>query len=313
MMVLAASGIWASGITACSSFGSATDDTDATATDAGVAADARRTCDPRGEFSGPTLVPAINDGLSTYGARLTADELTIYFSSERTGGLGRVDIWTAKRPSTGVAFGTPTIVGGDVSTALGGEDYPTVSAAGDELFFSRIATDDVDTYDVFRATLVDGGFSAVAPFIQSPRADFAPFVAKNGDVYFQSFVTPSRSFQIRRKPRTGPTSFAPDDEEISEPNTTEYAEGAPVLSDDMLTIYFTSTRPGAGASKDGKGDVWVARRTSVREPFGESEQVLALTAAGVDAPTWLSPDNCRLYISSQRDGKLQTYVASRTP
>src|SRR5262245_58586309 len=41
---------------------------------------------------------------------LTADQLEIFFTSTRAGGLGADDIWTSRRPSTSAPWGAPTLV-----------------------------------------------------------------------------------------------------------------------------------------------------------------------------------------------------------
>jgi hypothetical protein len=38
-----------------------------------------------------------------------------------------------------------------------------------------------------------------------------------------------------------------------------------------------------------------------------------LNTADAEVPTWLSPDNCRLYFHSTRAGNESFYLAERTP
>ena len=59
------------------------------------------------------------------------------------------------------------------------------------------------------------------------------------------------------------------------------------------------------------GDVYTATRTSTTEPFGSITEVAELTTSSVDAPSFLSTDGCRLYMSSDRAGMPQIYMTSR--
>src|SRR5262249_36000015 len=80
----------------------------------------------------------------------------------------------------------------------------------------------------------------------------------------------------------------------------------PVLSDDELTIFFTSTR-----IYDVNGDIWVATRGSAADDFDPPADVFELNTPGLDFPGWLSPDGCRLYFTRAEGGGTQMYVASR--
>ena len=65
---------------------------------------------------------------------LSADGRTLYFSSERTGGLGKADIWVSKMLLNG-QWGKPTNLGKTVNTS--GEDKsPFIHANGQTLFFA---------------------------------------------------------------------------------------------------------------------------------------------------------------------------------
>jgi hypothetical protein len=81
-----------------------------------------------------------------------------------------------------------------------------------------------------------------------------------------------------------------------------------------LTIYFGSDRGGSA----GAADIWFAKRASTMATFQPSQTASTLNAslnsAGLDDPTWISPDDCRLYLASDRDevpGMRNIYVATR--
>jgi Tol biopolymer transport system component len=89
-------------------------------------------------------------------------------------------------------------------------------------------------------------------------------------------------------------------------------DGSPVLSRDGLTLYFASKRTDPAAR--GNDDIWIARRTTVSDPFGAPIAVSELNSAAADGPRWLSSDGCTLYFTSDRaggQGGYDLYVATR--
>ena len=66
---------------------------------------------------------------------ITQDGLELYFSSDRPGGYGVVDIWVATRTTRNDAWGEPVNLGSPVNTSAG-DYYPCLSPDGLVLFFS---------------------------------------------------------------------------------------------------------------------------------------------------------------------------------
>ena len=83
----------------------------------------------------------------------------------------------------------------------------------------------------------------------------------------------------------------------------------PVLSADKLTVYLSSNRP------DGKGsyDIWTAHRSTTSDGFPAPRLVPELNSSATDYVGWLSPDNCRIYFSSDVAGTPYIYIATRHP
>jgi hypothetical protein len=62
-------------------------------------------------FTTPAKLPITNNGTNeTTSPTVTADGLTLYFTSNRTGGMGSRDIWRSTRAVTTSNFGTPQVV-----------------------------------------------------------------------------------------------------------------------------------------------------------------------------------------------------------
>lgn len=78
---------------------------------------------------------------------ISADELTLFFSSDRAGGVGAYDIWMATRTSTADGFGDPLNV--QVLNTVGGDSPQWISADGCVIYGSGGPG---STYDLFIAT-----------------------------------------------------------------------------------------------------------------------------------------------------------------
>jgi hypothetical protein len=82
-----------------------------------------------------------------------------------------------------------------------------------------------------------------------------------------------------------------------------------ILSADLLTVYLGSNRPGSFGY-----DIWRSQRSRVADRFPPPTLVTELQASGNQYPTWLSPDNCRLYIDTDAAGAGDDiFVAERQP
>jgi hypothetical protein len=89
-------------------------------------------------FSTPTLVSGVNiDSVNTEGNPVvTPDELTLFFASDRSGGLGSLDIYEATRPTVADGFGAPLALTSLNSTLI---DVPNWIARMVERFPALIA------------------------------------------------------------------------------------------------------------------------------------------------------------------------------
>ena len=89
------------------------------------------------------------------------------------------------------------------------------------------------------------------------------------------------------------------------------------LTDDGLTLFFSSTPVGpsvdASTPVDGAvptGDLYVAWRRSVDEPFSVTQPLGDLNTPSDERDPWLSLDGKLLFFTSDRDGVLNIYVAT---
>jgi hypothetical protein len=85
-------------------------------------------------FSRPIRVPGLTSPAKDSAPYISADGRTIYFTSDRPGGRGGLDLWSATRGNLRTGFDAPTPVPGVSSP--GHDEDPSVSHDGRELYFS---------------------------------------------------------------------------------------------------------------------------------------------------------------------------------
>jgi Tol biopolymer transport system component len=202
---------------------------------------------------------------------ISPDGLALYFSSYRSGGSGKYDLWVTKRSTREDPWGPPENLESSINTS-GGEAHPFISADGLSLYFAGAAspmdTPRVGGYgggDIWLTELTTGrqgtkliwGASVnLGATINSSVYDAAPCLSADGlMLFFHSDRTGGYGnhdiWIARRK--------TPDDpwEEplnLGSPVNTSAADAGPALSGDGKTLYFFSGRTGG----IGAWDLWQA-------------------------------------------------------
>lgn len=113
------------------------------------------------------------------------DGKTIYFASNRLGGLGGLDLYRVNMDASG-RFGNPVNLGKEVNTA-GDEMFPYVSEDG-RLFFASDGHPGLGKLDLFIAVRSGGKITVEnmgAPY-NSNMDDFGLVMSKKGDIFFSS-------------------------------------------------------------------------------------------------------------------------------
>lgn len=265
-------------------------------------------CDADLPFSPPTVIAELASDANDDHAWLSADELTIYVSSNRDGGQGGYDVYVAVRDDITAPWGELLPFAGSAVEERG----PALTANGLTMYVGMAGVGLLD-YDIAVATRANelAEWSAFVPVagINDPDAiDRAAWIdVDDALIYFETYR--DGTLDLYRSERREGSVFAPP-EPIGELNTAA-EEGSPVLHDDGHVLYFASNRAGGV----GDYDVWVAQRESLDDGFGEAVNVAEVSSAWIDWPTWISPDGCRLYIGSRRPdgGDYDLWLAERTP
>lgn len=186
---------------------------------------------------------------------------------------------------------------------------PTVSTDGLAIIFAsrRPTSMGFDLWVAIRSsTLASFGTPELVANVNSSADDYHPFITVDGEeLWLASLRAPSQGVDIWRAPRTS-TGFGPPIRvtELSS-SVTDYS---PVLSADRLTIFFASD-----AMTSGTTEIFIAHRNGVNDAFLPPTLISSVNSAIDDIPLWLSPDNCRLYLSRGGPASLDIMVATRHP
>lgn len=250
-------------------------------------------------FTGMVAVAGlVVPGETIYGTRLSSDELTLFASGYDGTSF---DLFEAHRTSATGTFATPRRMTELNSSA---EDYDAdLSRDGLRLWFgsNRSGASQVwvagrpspgDRFGV--PTLVDGvnaGFEAGQPFE----------TADGAELWFASSRAPGLGGRDLWRATWDGVRFSNPRHVDGLSSAGE--DWAPMLSDDGLTLYFSASNGGQGF------DVYRAHRAAREAPFSAPVRLDALNTPGDDFASWLSPDDCRLYLG-QGTGLL---MATRAP
>jgi hypothetical protein len=267
---------------------------------------AKQRCSPSTAFDAPTPVGGLEaiDGT----ARFTPDQLGVVFSNRMP--TGSVDLFQATRASISDPFGAPSRLTG--INAEGPKLFPALAKDQKTLWFASMHETEpgnprVDIFVATRSSETSSTFQGTKEAIGLNvfRENTTPFATKHAAEIWYAAGPDADQYEIFHS-KIGSNGTASDPLQVTELNT-PYAEAAPVLSDDGLVIYWSSTRPDGGA--EGDHDVWVAVRPDASARFGQPKNVKELNTYSLEYPAWLSPDLCQLYIA--RGGAL--LMASRQP
>jgi Tol biopolymer transport system component len=217
--------------------------------------------DPASAFGVPTVVATVSSTTNDRAPSLSADGLTLYFTSEsRPGGPGSVDIWRATRPTRASEFDPPAAVT-ELDTPSA-DRTPAISASGLTIYFGSDRPGGAGGYDLWVASRS----SLASPFetpvrvteLSSTSSDWCPWLSADERTLLFASGRPGGAglTDIWIATRDDPAAAFGVPEPVVEINSAG-DEISPSLAPDGRTIYFRSTRSG-GAGGD---DLWFASRS----------------------------------------------------
>ncbi len=269
--------------------------------------DAPPRCDPTSPFAAPVAVTELNTSLDDASARLSEDELTIMFARRQTGGIW--DLYQATRTARDAPFGAPELLA--TVNSVNSELWPTLSPDGLTLLFDS-DRGQPGTYriHVARRASTAERFSGAAPLAGLLDREIHAYFANASAVYFSSPSTArpgEGGSDIWRVGVNGDGTLSAPAAIIGGINTSN-EEVTPALTPDELRMYFRRTVMN-------EPDIYAAQRSTTNDGWGAAMPVLEVSVMGVnEVPTWISPDNCTLYLFSDASGGaggFDLYVAYR--
>jgi len=259
-------------------------------------------------FGNPqNLGPVVNSASHDSEPGISADGLTLYFESSRTGGLGYGDIWVTTRSSVSEPWGTPV----NLTTVNSPyrDNFPSISPDGLTLYFSDYyygpdhpgGQGGHDLWMSTRASRSDPWTTPVnmgAP-PNSSENEVSPTVSGDGLtlIFASSRSGGSGDYDLWMSMRaTVHDPWDPPVNLVPSVNTGSW-DSEVGLSADGLALVFSSDRAGGSGSYD----LWMTSRKSRDDPWGPAVNLGAPvnTTAG-EASVGLSADGKILYFASNR-------------
>jgi len=204
---------------------------------------------------GPTINTLGSDGTPS----ISADGLSLYFSSNRPGGFGSWDVWVTTRATLDDDWGAPINLGATINSAS--EEWgPSISADGLELYFTSNQYGSYDLWVTSRATADDNWAPRVklGPAPNTSANESFPSISADGLLLFFGSNRPGGigsglgawDLYMARRATTNdpwgpPMNLGPL---VNSP----YIDTGVKISADGSMLYFHSNRPGGF----GSWDVW---------------------------------------------------------
>jgi hypothetical protein len=203
--------------------------------------------------------PPVNSSFAELHPWISADDLSLYFVSDRPDGYGSLDIWVASRATTSDPWSIPVNLGPTINTANHEADT-CISSDGLELYFAASnwpgGYGGWDIWLATRPTIEDLWDEPVnlGSIINTNTNDGSPCLTADGLTLFFASRWPRGDLDIyvttratTSHPWGEPVNLGPD-------LNTSADEHYPVFSPDGLTLYFRSDRLGGF----GGHDLWQA-------------------------------------------------------
>jgi hypothetical protein len=259
-------------------------------------------CDVTKPFGAPTAVTELDSTAYNGQAALSPDLHTVYFTSTRSGTL--VLTFTASRAGTTGPFGAVSALG---SLNFNADTWnATITGDGNTAYYvTDLGTSGDHMYKATRSSSL-AGFSGntlmPAPIVSGTQ----PFVVEDGSALYYTDGSGSLS-RIARADLTG-SSPTVVDLPLVVPSGTNV--GIPAVNASETVLYFSLWTTYASY------DIWASSRATASDPWGTPALVSELSSSDADFPSWVSPDDCMVYLTraaANGDATAQIFVAVRPP
>jgi WD40 repeat protein len=253
------------------------------------------------------LGPVVNSPASDIGARLSPDERSLYFFSNRPGGMGGNDIWVAHRASHQSPWNPPVNLGPVINSAV--EDGgPSLSSDGRMLFFQSGRPGGRGAADLYvsRRDDPDDDFGwgppvNLGPLVNTAGGERGPeFVAGTGGepalLYFNRGNIGLHQADLYAAPMSPDGEPLGPAELVANVNSDANDAGQSVRAHGRMILFWSERAGGFGDA-----DLWVSTRRSVHDAWSTPTNLGAPpnTEFAEERP-FLSHDGRTLFFDSLR-------------
>jgi len=263
-------------------------------------------------FGTPTnLGPTVNSSVGEGELSISADALSLYFASNRPGGVGGNDLWVTIRDTIDDEWDTPMNLGPTVNSSYG-DASPHISADGLSLFLYSTRPPggqrDEDIWVTTRASISEpwGEPVNLGSTVNSSAHDFAPSTSADGlSLYFTSLRPGGygdRDIWVATRETKEDDWGTPVN--LGPPVNSSSREVYPSISSDGLMLFFASNRP----VRYGGSDLWVTKRATVTDLWGTPVNLgpTVNSSSNENSPS-ISADGSTLFFMSDQLGGVGSY------
>jgi WD40-like Beta Propeller Repeat len=263
--------------------------------------------DTFGEWSTPVNAGGrVNTEYNDMYAVLSRDGLTMYFTSDRPGGVGGDDLWFAKRLSLDAPWGEPTNMGAPINT-IAADSLALLSSDEHVMFFHSTRAGGCGAGDIWTTRRQSTRSEDWEPpvnvgcVVNTAATEIAPAFFENpetGEVtlFYGSNRPGSQDFDVYASAvgedgYFGPGALVPELSSNARDTRTFFRK-------DGLEAFVTSDRAG------GVGlDIWVSTREALSDSWSTPANLGSpVNSEFADGSPWLSKDGTTLYLFSTRTG-----------
>lgn len=230
---------------------------------------------PWSPWSEPVNVgPVVNSSATDIGATLTPNELSLYFVSNRPGGMGGNDIWVSRRSTRHSPWEAPVNLGPTINTAFD-DGGVSLSDDGRMLFFNSNRPGGHGAADIYRSRRTDTeddlAWEApvnLGPHINTAAGERGPDYVRGrrgtaATLYFNAGNLAAQGADLYSAPITrdgeplGPAELLAD---VSAPGAND--AGQSVRRDGREMLFWSNRAGGLGSA-----DIWVSTRRKADDPW----------------------------------------------
>lgn len=218
---------------------------------------------------GATFNSTTNEG----NPALSRDEHSLFFQSDRPGGLGGLDIWVSSRIDTHDVLAWQTPVNLTAVNSSAGENSPSYfenESGLPQLYFASSRAGGLGGLDIFMSEQTSDGYFGPAVRIvelSSAGGDSRPSIRHNGlEIFLQSDrggTTGGLDLWVATRESTLANWSTPLN--LGTTVNTPFLDQNPYLSSDSETLFFASDRPGGV----GGSDLYLSTRAKLRGKSGQ--------------------------------------------